>query len=102
VKNRVQRPDWPSADELPETLELAHLWLAAHKPALDAPPAEQQRFHELSADIYTHVAITDPARKDWARKWAIAERQTALKLAAQIAVRAALASYLGPDFDASD
>jgi hypothetical protein len=101
MANQARQSDLPPAADRPQTLEHAQLWLDARTPAPDAAPAEHQRFHELSAEIYRHVAVTDPAHKDWARQREIAERQTAGRLDAQIAVRKALVSYLGPDFDAS-
>lgn len=87
-----------SAERRPQTLEQAHLWLGARQPADDAPAEEHQCWHELCAVVYLQVAVTDPVHADWAREWATAERETAFRLEAQIAVRAALESYLGSGF----
>jgi hypothetical protein len=99
MADQEHRPDRSSAEDRPQTLEQAHMWLDVRKPAPGAPMAEEQRFRNLCADIYWRVAETDPGNKDLARQWAIAERQMAGRLGAQIAVRKALVSYLGPDFD---
>jgi hypothetical protein len=87
-------------EDWPETLEQAHMWLDACNPGPDASLLEQERFQDLSADVYAHVAVTDPAHKDWARQWGVAAREKATQLHARIAVRKALVFYLGPDFDA--
>lgn len=91
------------ADEpLPSTLEQARLWLERYTPQPGATLAEQGHFHALAAEVYKRITLTDPADKDRAGQWAQAEHDQAEHLYAQMAVRDALAFYLGPDFDHVD